>query len=65
MMRAIRRVMREASRLGLKTDQERAGIIRHGHSGAAMLPDTSSSDEEIHDLVAYLSSLQPAGSQKK
>jgi mono/diheme cytochrome c family protein len=57
--------LRAASRLGLKTDQERARIIRQGHSGTAMLPDTGLSDEEIHDLVAYLASLQPAGFQKQ
>ncbi|MEX5219374.1 MAG: cytochrome c [Nitrospira sp.] len=57
--------LREPSRLGLQTDQERFRIIRHGHSGTAMLPDTSLTDEEIHDLVAYLADLQPAGSQEK
>ena len=49
--------LREPSRLGLKTDHERFRIIRHGHSGTAMLPDTSLTDEEIHDVVAYLAHL--------
>lgn len=57
--------LREPSRLGLKTEQDRARIIRHGHSGTAMLPDTRLSDEEIQDLVAYLASLQPAGFQNQ
>jgi len=39
--------LREPSRLRLKTDQERFRIIRHGHSGTAMLPDTSLTDEEF------------------
>ena len=57
--------LREPSRLRLKTDQERFQIIRHGHSGTAMLPDTSLTDEEIHNVVAYLANLQPPGSEEK
>ncbi len=47
------------------SEQDRARIIRHGHSGTAMLPDTRLSDEEIQDLVTYLASLQPAGFQNQ
>lgn len=57
--------LRQPSGLRLKTDQERFRIIRHGHSGTAMLPDTSLTDKEIGDVVAYLATLGSTKSEHK
>lgn len=50
--------LRNPRALKTKTDQERFRTIREGHSGTGMLPDTKLKDEEIFDLLAYLSTLR-------
>jgi len=50
--------LRSPRALKLKSDQERFKTIREGHSGTAMLPDKQLKDEEIFDLLAYLSALR-------
>jgi cytochrome c553 len=55
--------LRKPNHLRLKTDQARATIIRDGHEGTGMFPDTTLSDEEIADIVAYLARLRLAGNQ--
>ncbi len=50
--------LRDMKGLKLKTDTERVHIIRHGHPGTGMLPDTSLTDQEIADTLAYLATLR-------
>lgn len=47
-----------ADSLKLKQDGKRFQIIREGHLGTGMLPDSSLSDQEIQDLLAYLAELR-------
>jgi hypothetical protein len=44
--------------LKLATDAQRFNTVREGHSGTAMLPDQQLTDEDIADLIAYLSILR-------
>lgn len=44
--------------LKLKSDEERSRIIREGHTGTGMLPDTTLTDQEITDTLAYLATLR-------
>ncbi len=58
--------LRNPGRLTLKTDDERFNLIRKGHSSTGMFPDTLLTDEEITDLLAYLTTLRSkASSQDK
>jgi mono/diheme cytochrome c family protein len=52
--------LRNPTGLQLKTDQDRFDAIRHGHLRTAMfaISPTTLTDDEIRDLVAYLSSLR-------
>jgi mono/diheme cytochrome c family protein len=50
--------LRNQRGLKLKTDHERTKIIREGHTGTGMLPDTTLTDREIADTLAYLASLR-------
>ncbi|HEU4684240.1 MAG TPA: cytochrome c [Nitrospira sp.] len=50
--------LRNRRALRLKTDRQRARIIREGHEGTGMFPDTMLSDQEIADTVAYLAVLR-------
>jgi hypothetical protein len=50
--------LRNPRALKLKTDRERFKAMREGHSGTAMLPDKELTDEDIFDLLAYLSALR-------
>lgn len=50
--------LRDVKGLKLKTDGERARIIREGHTGTGMLPDTTLTDQEITDILAYLATLR-------
>lgn len=50
--------LRNPRALKLKTDRGRFRTIREGHSGTAMLPDKQLKDEEIIDLLVYLSTLR-------
>ena len=56
--------LRRTRELKLKSDRERFLIIRNGHEGTGMLPDTTLSDQEIRDVVAYLATLRPTNSQR-
>lgn len=42
----------------LKDNKARFRAIREGHPGSGMLPDTTLSDQDITDLLAYLASLR-------
>ncbi len=56
--------LREPQRLKMTGDKERFRLIREGHLGTGMLPDAGLSDQEIHDLLAYLATLRlPAASK--
>lgn len=50
--------LRDTRILKLTSDQERFRIIREGHTGTGMLPDTTLTDQEITDLLAYLAKLR-------
>jgi mono/diheme cytochrome c family protein len=50
--------LRDAKHLRLKTDRERTKIIREGHTGTGMLPDTTLADREVADILAYLAKLR-------
>ena len=50
--------LRDPKVLKLKSDRERFRIIREGHTGTGMLPDTTLTDQEITDLLAYLATLK-------
>lgn len=50
--------LRDTGVLRLKSDKERFRIIREGHTGTGMLPDTTLTDQEITDLLAYLATLR-------
>lgn len=56
--------LRKPGSLILKTDDERFRIIREGHLGTGMFPDTTLTDEEITDTLAYLSALRHDASPK-
>lgn len=44
--------------LHLKTDKQRAHAIREGHSGTGMFPDTTMTNQELTDTLAYLAVLR-------
>lgn len=50
--------LRNSDVLKLKTDEGRFRLIREGHSGTGMLPDTTLTNEDIIDILAYLSALR-------
>jgi mono/diheme cytochrome c family protein len=50
--------LRNPRMLKLATDAQRFKAVREGHSGTAMLPDRQLTDEDIADLLAYLSILR-------
>jgi hypothetical protein len=50
--------LRNLSSLKLMTDDERFRLIREGHLRSGMLPDTTLTDEEIVDILAYLFALR-------
>lgn len=52
--------LRKPDGLKLKTDGERFRIIREGHPGTGMFPDTTLTDQEIYDALAYLSTFRNA-----
>ena len=43
--------LRNANSLNLKTDKARAKVIREGHEGTGMFPDTALTDQEIADGI--------------
>jgi mono/diheme cytochrome c family protein len=50
--------------LYLKTDKQRARAIRQGHPGTGMFPDTTMTNQELTDTLAYLALLRRDGSPK-
>lgn len=50
--------LRNRAVLTLKDNKARFRAIREGHPGSGMLPDTTLSDQDITDLLAYLASLR-------
>jgi cytochrome c553 len=56
--------LRDPQKLTLTSDKQRFRIIREGHVGTGMLSDTSLSDEDIHDLLAYLTTLRSPSEAK-
>src|SRR5574341_1845340 len=57
--------LRDPQRLKLTSDKQRFRIIREGHVGTGMFPDAGLSDQDIQDLLAYLSDLRRSGSGTK
>jgi mono/diheme cytochrome c family protein len=53
--------LRNPKRHRLRSDNARAKIIREGHEGTGMFPDTTLRDQEIVDLLAYLALLRREG----
>jgi hypothetical protein len=53
--------LRNAKRLRLNTDQARAKLIKEGHEGTGMFPDTRMTEQELADTLAYLSLLRREG----
>lgn len=50
--------LRNPHGLKLRTNKERFDAIREGHSGTGMFPNPTLTDEEITDVLAYLSTLR-------
>lgn len=50
--------LRSPDDLHLKEDKARFNAIREGHPGSGMFPDKTLSDQDIKDLLAYLSILR-------
>ncbi len=50
--------LRRPAQLKLRTDRQRFLIIREGNTGTGMLPDTTLSNQEIRDVVAYLATFR-------
>lgn len=53
--------LRNPKTLHLKTDKQRARIIREGHLGTGMFPDARMTDQELADTLAYLAVLRQQG----
>ena len=50
--------LRNPKALYLKTDKQRARAIREGHLGTGMFPDTTMTNQELTDTLAYLAVLR-------
>jgi mono/diheme cytochrome c family protein len=50
--------------LYLKTDKQRARAIRQGHPGTGMFPDTTMTNQELTDTLAYLAVLRQQDSKQ-
>lgn len=50
--------LRNRATLKLKDNKARFRTIREGHPGSGMLPDTTLSDQDIRDVLAYLAMLR-------
>ena len=57
--------LRNPKALYLKSDKQRARAIREGHPGTGMFPDTTMTNQELTDTLAYLALLRREGSPKK
>jgi mono/diheme cytochrome c family protein len=54
--------LRNSKTLHLKNDKQRAKAVREGHPGTGMFPDTTMTDQELADTLAYLAFLRTEGS---
>jgi len=54
--------LRNRAALTLKDNKARFRAIREGHPGSGMLPDTTLSDQDITDVLAYLALLRQSQS---
>jgi hypothetical protein len=54
--------LRNPNALHLKNDKQRAQAVREGHPGTGMFPDTTITDQELADTLAYLAFLRKEGS---
>ena len=50
--------LRNRAALTLKDNKARFRAIREGHPGSGMFPDTTLSDQDIRDVLAYLADLR-------
>ncbi|MDF0642482.1 MAG: hypothetical protein P0111_00505 [Nitrospira sp.] len=50
--------LRNPKALRLRTDRERAKAIRKAHPGTGMFPDTTITDQELADTLAFLALLR-------
>lgn len=53
--------LRNPKMLRLKSDNARAKAIREGHTGTGMFPDTTMTNQELADTLAYLALLRREG----
>ena len=57
--------LRRRKGLRLQSDMARARIIREGHLGTGMFPDTTMTDQDLKDTLAYLGLLRKQGYPSK
>ena len=57
--------LRNPKTLRLKSDHARAKIIREGHAGTGMFPDTTMTNQELADTLAYLAFLRREGTSTR
>jgi mono/diheme cytochrome c family protein len=57
--------LRNPNALRLNTDKQRARAILDGHPGTGMFPDTTMTNQELIDTLAYLALLRREGSTKR
>ena len=57
--------LRRRKGLRLQSDMARARIIREGHLGTGMFPDTTMTDQDLKDTLAYLALLRKQGYPSK
>jgi len=57
--------LRDPKALSLTSDKQRVRAIREGHLGTGMFPDTTMTDQELTDTLAYLALLRREGSPKR
>ncbi|MBU6481091.1 MAG: c-type cytochrome [Nitrospirae bacterium] len=57
--------LRNRTALRLTTDKARAKVIREGHPGTGMFPDTTMTSQELRDTLAYLALLRSESSAKR
>ena len=57
--------LRNEKILRLKTDRQRARAILDGHPGTGMFPDTTMTNQDLIDTLAYLAFLRSEGSAKR
>lgn len=53
--------LRNSKTLRLKQDKQRAQAVREGHPGTGMFPDTTMTNQELADTLAYLALIRKEG----